>query len=894
MLRQLFKSTPKWQSPKSQKRIEGLAELDLASEKDRGILLKLAREDSEPAVRREALRFLSDLDVITQIQKRDLEASVREAATARLQDLITGRAGSALTQEQRLAGIRRITTPSMLVYIVQEADHVDLKLAAIAQLTDEMFLDDIARHSTIARLRLAAAARITTPALLEALAHASKHSDKNVYKAIRARLDETHQQEKDARALQERRVALCEAMEHHARAAMNPLYTAKAESLRQQWQDVAGAGDAALGERFETAFALAWRQISEVAAAQQREADVAQARDEMQQAVTTLETTLAQWQGQDDFDPPALAATRKTQRLRWELAVQLQTPPDALATRYAAIDAQLARLEQMLVQWQQDSQVVEATLARLAQGEGPEEELTAHRKALQDVLALYQGFALPLPAVLAQLPATLADAVPAPALDMNAPESKAADTGPRKQLRQRLDALAAALQAGHSRDAARLLRKAQELARDHHLQDPRLAELAARVQELQSWAGFAVQPKKEALVDRMQALVTHDMDPDDKADAIHALQEEWKALGVAEPAVEQPLWERFKAAGDAAFEPCREHFQRQRELRARNLEQREALCRQVEQYQAALAADAADIDWSRHEAILRTARQEWQQHHPSDRQGTRPLLDRFNATLEALEQRLRAMQEQRAARKREIILRCRELGEADDVRGACDEAKRLQQEWKGIGAAQARVDRKLWQDFRAACDAVFARREAELKSRQATRSAALARAGELLAAYESLDAADPAAPASARELEDAFAALDLPREQALSLRQRMQGARGRLEQARREAAADARRHRQERLVSNWEETAAAENAGDDKTGQLLLDLEILLELPSPPAQLDARRARQMQRLQERGLRRSEQEAGSLITRLLETPPARDDQLAEKAERLRQVLRKAGR
>lgn len=886
MLKNLFKSTPKWQSPKSQKRIEALAELDLGNEKDQQVLLRLAREDGEPAVRREAVKFLADLDIIAQIQKRDLEAPVRDAASQRLQDLITGKAPSQLALEQREAGIRRINTPSLLVTIAKEADHIDLKLAAIAQLNDEMFLDDIARHSTIARLRLAAAERITTPALLEALAEASKHKDKNVYKAIRARLDQSHQEEKDARAMQEKRQALCEAMEHHARSAMNPLYTAKAESLRQQWQDVQGPEDAVLGERFETAFALAWKQINEIAAVAQRAADAAQARDEMQQAVTTLEATFAQWHGQDDFDQPALAATRKTQRLRWELATQLQSPPEALATRYTAISDLLDRLEQMLLQWQQDCLVIEATLARLSQTEG--EEYEQNRHSLLQVVATYRDYALPLPALLTRVPARARASE-----DEAAAATAGGDAALHGKLKARLDTVAANLQAGHTRDASRQLRKAQEFAQEYRLQEPRLGELAAQLQELKSWAGFAVQPKKEALIERMLALVAHDMDPDDKADAIHALQEEWKTLGVADPTVEQPLWQRFKAAGDTAFEPCREHFARQRELRSQNLQQREALCHQLEQYLAGLPAGDA-IDWKRHEDILRTARQEWQQHHPSDRHKTRPLQERFQRTLEALEQRLRTVQEQREAQKRELIQRTRALAESGDLRAACDQAKEFQQEWKAIGPAHPRVDRKLWQDFRGACDALFGRREAEFKSRQSTREASLQKAAELLDAYEQMAAVGAAADAgSAAEIEHTFQALDLPREQAAGLRQRLQAARTRLEQSRRDAVAGAHREKQEGVVRAWELKASAAAESADKAGQLLLDLEILLELPSPAPLANARRARQMQRLQARGLRKGGEETGSLLAELLRTAPAQDEHLPEMAERLRQVLQKAG-
>lgn len=890
MLDRLFRSTPKWQSPKSQKRIEALAELDPGVEKDRVILLKLAREDSEPAVRREAVQFLSDLDVIVQIQKRDLEAPVREAATQRLLDLITGKGASSLGMEQRQAGIRRLTMPSLLVHIAKEADHIDLKLAAIAQLNDEMFLDDIARHSSIARLRLAAAERIVTPALLESLAEASKQKDKNVYKAIRARLDASHQQEKDSRALQERRIALCEAMEHHARSAMNPLYTAKAESLRQQWQEVQGPEDAQLGERFETAFALAWKQINDIAAQAQREADIAQAREEMQQAVATLEATFAQWQGQDDFDLPALAATRKTQRLRWELATQLQAPAATLVTRHDQVCALLDRLEQMLVQWQQDSLVVEGTLARLAHDEGEEHE--QNLAALRALLVTYRDFALPLPELLQRVPASRTARGPAPAMDI--PPATRPDAAQQGKLKEKLDALAASIAAGHTRDAARQLRKAQDLAREHHLQDPRLGELSAQLQELKSWAGFAVLPKKEALVARMQALAAHEMDPDDKADAIHALQDEWKTLGVADAGTEQPLWEQFKAAGDLAFEPCREHFARQRELRAKNLELREALCRQLEDYLASLA-DKTNIDWKRHDTILRTARQEWQQHHPSERHKTRPLQERFQRALDALEQRLRVVQDEREAHKRDLIQRTRALLEASDLRAACDSAKQYQQDWQGIGTAHPRVDRKLWQEFRAACDALFARREADFKTRQASRDSALKAAGDLVSRLEALAASpDAAALAAAAELEAGLQALELPREKAAALRQRAQAARTRLEQSRRDQQADARRDKTEQVVRKWEETARPATDHGDTAGQLMLDLEILLELPSPAPLQDARRARQMQRLQEKGLRKSSEESGTLVARLLQTPPLQDEHLPAMAERLRQVLQKTGK
>lgn len=884
MLSRLFRTVPKWQSPKSQRRIEALETLEVSVERDLWVLMRLAREDSEPAVRRAAARFVSDLDVLTQMQKRDLDASVREAATFRLHDILSGKDSSPLTIAQRIEYIGRISAPQTLVRLVHEGKEPEIRLAAIAQLTDEMYLHDIAQHSPVARLRQAAAERIDTPALLEALAQTSRHKDKSVHRIVREKLESTARAEKAKTSFREKCEALCQAMEAHAHAALNPLYAAKAESLRQQWQEIRSSADAALAERFDTAFALAWRQVTEVVAQEQRDADAAQAREEMRESVETLEATLNEYRGQDDFDVPALAALLKTQRLRWELATQLQPAPPALAKRHADATQGLSRLEGMLLQWQQDRPVVEATLAGLETADDEEKALAL--KMLGEMQSAWREQGLPLPSLL--------QALPVPPETATVPVGRAGEKAAKVRLQELMDRVGADMEAGNSRDAARHLRKAQDHAREHHLHDARLAGLAERVRELKSWAGFAVRPKKEALIADMQALAGREMDPDDKADAIHVLQEAWRALGVADPAVEQPLWESFKAAGDKAFEPCRAHFASQRELRQQNLEKRIALCGQLEGYLAALPAS---IDWKSHDAILRTARREWQQYRPSDRQKTAAVQERFNTALHALEGLLEAVQKQHEAEKRILIARAQALLGEDDLRNACDQAKQLQQEWKKTGQAQAKTDQKLWQEFRTACDALFNRRDTEFKARQQARDSATRDAEALLSAYEELLKGEARGQDSeAVRIEAAFDMLALPREKSAALGKRLQVLRQRLDQARRDRAAQARETAREARLQDWGRQAAVPGeARTEKAEALLLDLEILLEIPSPEHLQAARRERQMQLLQSRGLRG--QDGGSaakkLLAEFLQTGPLPEDCLPGLTQRLRRVLEKTG-
>ncbi|MBP7179127.1 MAG: DUF349 domain-containing protein [Moraxellaceae bacterium] len=776
MLSKLFRSTPKWQSIKSQKRIEAIRELLPEQEKDLEILTQLAKEDSEPAVRREAVQKLHDLDILMQIQKRDLEAVVREAAAERIHELMAGKSPFSPPLEERLQRLERINSSNVLLALIRDAEPVEVRLAAIAALQDDMCLQDIALHSSIARLRQAAAERITTLPLLEELMQASKLKDKTVYRIVKGRLDEIRDKEKAETERQERAVTLCELMEAHARSALNPLYAAKTESLRMQWNELTANHSFSVAERFATAHALACRQVADIVAAEQLAADQTQAREELSRALETLESTVKEYRGQDDFDVSSLAAVRKTQRLRWELACELHSPAANLVQRYESAMQKLDSLEALLAQWSIDKLMIETTLKTTepavadstdeadggAEGAGATNAINAavRDEMLTQMIKHYRETGWPLPELLQQAVGTVKEKP----LVIHEPKEDH-----QKALQKQLDRVESCIREGNSREASRRWRQVADFARTHHLNHPLLPLLGEKVRELKSWAGFVIQPKKEALLTSMQALVDQDIDPDDKADRIKALQDEWKSLGVADPAIEQPLWEQFKTASDAAFEPCRRHFAVQNELRAKNRERKIALCEQLEQYRDAMTEN---IDWKNHEAILKAARQEWQQHQPVDRQSLRQVQSRFNDVIKALESRRDEHWSRLAQGKQALIDKARLLLVQEDMRSACDQAKQLQQEWKQIGGGSPRTDGKQWKEFRAACDAVFSRREDAFKVRQEAREGLMQQAETLVASMEQLigDASDAGRQEMSR-LHDAFRELDIGRDgQALKER----------------------------------------------------------------------------------------------------------------------------
>jgi hypothetical protein len=123
-----------------------------------------------------------------------------------------------------------------------------------------------------------------------------------------------------------------------------------------------------------------------------------------------------------------------------------------------------------------------------------------------------------------------------------------------------------------------------------------------------------------------------------------------------------------------------------------------------------------------------------------ERAAARELQKEFDAAIGRLQARLAAWHASNAEEKRLIIRRAAALVELPDGREATETVKRLQAQWKELGAAAPDQDRGLWEEFRGHCDAVFQKRQqahsdytSSLQSNN-TRAVALCEEAEQLAA----------------------------------------------------------------------------------------------------------------------------------------------------------------
>jgi hypothetical protein len=322
-----------------------------------------------------------------------------------------------------------------------------------------------------------------------------------------------------------------------------------------------------------------------------------------------------------------------------------------------------------------------------------------------------------------------------------------------------------------------------------------LQQVDERLEELKDWKTFRVAPKRAELLQLMQGLVGADISPEELAQRIRRLRDEWRTLNRGAGEDTAPEWQAFQAAAERAYEPCKEHFARQAELRRDNQARREALLERLAAFAATQAGEQAD--WRLIGQVVFEARNEWRQYAPVDQSAVKPLQARFHALLGDLHARLEAEYARNVEAKRGLIARAAELVSLEDTRRAIEASKELQRTWKTVGIVPRRQDNALWDEFRRHCDAVFQRSSQESAAHAAALEANHAQAAALCEELERL--AGPSGellqsgPPQLQELRNRFESLELSPPSARELRQRFTRATERCNDVlRRERAAAAR------------------------------------------------------------------------------------------------------
>lgn len=753
---------PKWQHSDPQVRKQAIQQL---RPEEGAVLLQVAREDVDSAVRQAALKRIANLDVLWGFAQSDRDEAVREFARARFLRLLGGEEVGLDDLAARTARLQSITDIKLIEHLARNAVERTLRLAAQQRVDRDTLLGDVALNDPDAELRAMAAARVTQKSTLERIAKQSRGKDKRVHGVVRDKLAQIQEREELPDRLRQSARVVCAAVEAlidvqdlDSVPARRAPSVAEWGRVNEQWR-VAELGefDAELARRYAEANAAVDALLARHAETRARqravEAHHAELRDRKREVCERLEAQLGELQARAEpiDDDATLRQLLNTVNAAWSEIETLSPHEEAQwAARFKRVASELAGYAEQSAQWHAEAAALREVLATAQQHVASGRETSAKqidalerrvREARADRHAMIQA---QIAEAIAQLRARQSQA------GERVREQRAAVEALVKSLEEHVVGGRTAPAESVQRELQATLEKLAErelgLLRSSGLIN-RFNAASKQLREWSKWKRWAGAPVKEGLVSTIEALAQevqatpeNELNHRDIAEHVRLAREQWKKLGATDNVKAGELWKRFDAACTAVYAPCAARFEKEREQRQANAARGDALCDDLEQFIA--TTDWESPNWAAAERKLRDATRAWERPGPIDRSRRKALDMRFKALTGDLEQRLHKERTRNKFKKEALIKRAKQLvaliagAEVDSrvVNDAINSARDLQEEWKKIGVS---TDvQPLWNQFRAEIDAIFTRRKAVHEVQDQQRAEHLKRKEELCAALE--------------------------------------------------------------------------------------------------------------------------------------------------------------
>ena len=560
---------------------------------------------------------------------------------------------------------------------------------------DEVGTAEFILQCEYSELRLTAAEQITSRYQLERVYAAIRNTDRRVAKLMQSRLDAMRHHDAE---LQRGQLCIEQA---DALLREEKLTANQVADLDRKWSVVAAPE---LTPRFDVLRAqLAARLEAQVQLQRAMIDRLGQVRKLPNSALPASE--IAERLHQMAQDQQSALAAPEHASLPRSLTNEFATEHARVAAMLSHIEqdqAALAKRDALLAEWRGVApDTLNAELLNKAWRQlppAPEPEAAQLRQRFDELLAT--------------IPVTVAPA-PAPA---PGPRKGGPAPAPDQHFMDVLEAMEAALQHG-SLGAAADFDKGLKDSKDGKAMrltpalSERLAHARAELKRLSDWARWGGNVSREELIKAVEQLSTQSLAMSELAKKVGSMRDRWKALDTLSGPAPKTLWERFDAACSAAYAPAAAHFKHLADERHTNAAKAEALIAEAAAETARLASGES-VDWKHMAVTVQRMRLAWSHLGAIDRKDKKRLDQAFADALNVLQGPLEEQRKGEVAEREAMIAEVAALN--PNERHALDALKALQERWQEHARAlplERKTEQALWQRFRAACDAAFAKRK---------------------------------------------------------------------------------------------------------------------------------------------------------------------------------------
>ena len=221
--------------------------------------------------------------------------------------------------------------------------------------------------------------------------------------------------------------------------------------------------------------------------------------------------------------------------------------------------------------------------------------------------------------------------------------------------------------------------------------------------------------KKLEIIEKIKAMVTSPEEANKTFQEFKALQQEWREIKAVPAEKANELWRNYQLYVEQFYDLLKLNSEAREYDFKKNLELKTKLCEAAEKL-----AEETDVISAFHQ--LQKLHQEYREIGPVSKDLREEMWNRFKAASTVINKRhqqhfegIRAREEENLARKTALCEKVEAIA-AEENKGSGDwerhtkEIIELQSEWKTIGFAPQKMNVKIFERFRAACDDFFGRK----------------------------------------------------------------------------------------------------------------------------------------------------------------------------------------
>lgn len=221
--------------------------------------------------------------------------------------------------------------------------------------------------------------------------------------------------------------------------------------------------------------------------------------------------------------------------------------------------------------------------------------------------------------------------------------------------------------------------------------------------------------RKEDIIEQIKAMVTTPEEANKNFDQLKKLQQEWKEIKMVPAEKANELWRNYQLYVEQFYDLLNLNREAREYDFKKNLEKKTRLCEAAEKL-----ADEPDVISAFHQ--LQELHQEYRETGPVAKELREQIWTRFKAASTVINKRhqqhfeeLRSREEENLTKKTALCEKVEEIARQENKTSAdwekhTKEIIAVQQEWKTIGFAPQKMNVKIFERFRAACDDFFGRK----------------------------------------------------------------------------------------------------------------------------------------------------------------------------------------